>query len=78
VVFAWLFACLAVVFLLAKAFGGDHGWLYASLVMAGAHILAAILVMCRARAGLSRQLFPLTTEEIKKDQTWLETRTKHD
>jgi uncharacterized membrane protein YqjE len=77
-VFAWLFVCLAGVFLLAKAFGGENGWLWASLVMAGAHIFAAMLLAMRAKAGLGRQLFPLTSEEIKKDQAWLETRTKHD
>lgn len=77
-VFAWLFFCLALVFLLAKAFGGDHGWVWASLVMFGAHVVAASLLAWRAKAGLGRQLFPLTMEELKKDQEWLETRTKHD
>jgi uncharacterized membrane protein YqjE len=75
-VFAWLFLCLAVVFLLAKAFGGENGWLWASLIMAGAHLVVASLLALRAKAGLSQQLFPLTMEELKKDQQWLETRTK--
>ena len=75
-VFAWLFFCLAVVFLLAKAFGGEHGWLWASLVMAGLHLTVASVLALRAKAGLARPLFPLTTQEFKKDQEWLENTTK--
>jgi uncharacterized membrane protein YqjE len=75
-IFAWLFVCLAVVFLLAKAFGGDYGWVWASLVMAGVHLAVAVVLALRAKAGLTKPLFPLTTEEFKKDQQWLETRTK--
>jgi uncharacterized membrane protein YqjE len=76
-VFAWLFFCLAVVFLLAKAFGGENGWLWASLVMAGLHLVAACIFALRAKAGLARPVFPITTQEFKKDQEWLETKTKH-
>jgi uncharacterized membrane protein YqjE len=72
-VFAWLFFCLAVVFLLAKAFGGENGWLWASLVMAGLHVIVASLLALRAKAGIAKPLFPVTTEEFKKDQEWLET-----
>jgi uncharacterized membrane protein YqjE len=77
-IFAWFFLCLAGVFLLAKAFGGENGWIWASLVMFGVHVLVASLLALRAvtKAGLSRQLFPLTREELKKDQEWLETQTK--
>jgi len=75
-VFAWLFLCLTVVFLLAKAFGEPNGWLWASLVMAGLHIIVAGLLALRAKAGLSKPLFPITTQEFKKDQEWLETTTK--
>ena len=76
-VFAWLFFCLAVVFLLAKAFGGENGWLWASLVMAGLHLVFAGVLALRAKAGLATPLFPITTQEFKKDQEWLETTTKH-
>jgi uncharacterized membrane protein YqjE len=76
-VFAWLFLCLAAVFLLAKAFGEPNGWLWASLIMAGLHIVVACVLALRAKAGLAQPMFPITTQELKKDQEWLETTTKH-
>ena len=75
-VFAWLFLCLGVVFVLAKFFGGEHAWLWASLAMAGAHFAAAIVLALGLKSKLNTPLFPLTTEELKKDQQWLETQTK--
>lgn len=75
-VFAWLFLCLAGVFLLAKAFGGENGWLWASLVMAALHFVAASILALWAKAGLAKPMFPITTQEFKKDQEWLESSTK--
>jgi uncharacterized membrane protein YqjE len=76
-VFAWFFLCFAAVFLLAKAFGGENGWLWATLVMAGLHLIVAAVLALRAKAGLSTPLFPITTQEFKKDQEWLESTKKH-
>ncbi len=70
--FGWLFACLAVVFLIAKAFGGPHGWVWAALVMAGAHLAVVGVLLLMLKSKLSTALFPITTAELKKDQAWLD------
>ena len=75
-VFAWLFLCLATVFVIAKVFGGGNAWLWASLAMAGAHFAAALVLALGLKSKLNTPLFPVTTEELKKDQQWLETQTK--
>lgn len=68
----WLFVCLALVFLLAEAIGGTHSFVWASLIIAGVHLAATLglAFVLKGRAGA--QLFPLTSEELKKDQAWLE------
>lgn len=70
--FGWLFGCLAAVFLIAKAFGGPNGWVWAALLMAGAHLagVAALLLMLKSKLGTA--LFPITSAELKKDQEWLD------
>jgi len=70
--FGWLFACLAFVFLLAKAFGGPHGWLWAALVMAGLHFAGVLALALLLKSRLGTTLFPMTTAELKKDQEWLD------
>jgi uncharacterized membrane protein YqjE len=70
--FGWLFACLAVVFLLAKAFGGANGWVWAALIMAGLHFAGVLALALALKAKLHTSLFPLTTAELKKDQQWLD------
>jgi uncharacterized membrane protein YqjE len=67
----WLFACFAAIFLLAKALG-ENGWLWASLAMAAVHFIAAAALARTLRAKAAEPMFPLTTEEFKKDQQWLE------
>ena len=71
-VFAWVFACLAVVFLLARAFGGGGAWIWASLAMAGAHLLGAFLLGWGLKSKVKTKLFPLTAEEFQQDRIWLE------
>ena len=73
--FLWLFLCLGLVSLLAEQFT-RHGWLWSSLIMAGAHLVLILLLAAVLRRKASTQLFPLTTEELKKDQEWLERHTK--
>ena len=75
-VFAWLFLCLAAVFVIAYIFGGGSAWLGASLAMAGAHIVGVIVLGLALKSKINTPIFPLTTEELKKDQQWLETQTK--
>jgi uncharacterized membrane protein YqjE len=74
-VFMWLFLCLGVTSLLAGAFL-RHGWLWSSLIMAGAHLTLILFVAAALRRKAATPLFPLTTEEIKKDQAWLEQQTQ--
>ena len=70
--FGWLFACLAAVFLLAKAFGGANAWVWAALIMAGVHFAGVIALGLVLRSKLGTTLFPITTAEIKNDQEWLD------
>ena len=53
--FGWLFACLAAVFLLAKAFGGANGWVWAALIMAALHF-AGVAVLARAQPRVRLRL----------------------
>ncbi len=73
--FGWLFACLAVVFLLAKAFGGANGWVWAALVMAALHFVGVFALARMLKSKLGTTLFPITTAELKKDQEWLDQQT---
>ncbi len=70
--FGWLFACLATVFLLAKAFGGANGWVWAALIMAGLHFAGVLALALVLKSKLRTTLFPMTTAELKKDQEWLD------
>jgi uncharacterized membrane protein YqjE len=72
--FLWLFTCLGITSLLAGAFR-EHGWLWASLIMAGAHLLLILIVAAALKRKAATPLFPLTAEELKKDQAWLEQTT---
>ena len=70
--FGWLFACLAAVFLLAKAFGGTNGWMWAALIMAALHFTGVTAIALILKSKLGTTLFPMTTAELKKDQEWLD------
>lgn len=70
--FGWLFACLAAVFLLAKALGGGNSWLWATLIMAGVHFAGVVALVLLLKSKLFKSLFPITTAELKKDQEWLD------
>lgn len=69
--FGWLFLCLGIVFLLAKAMG-DYGWVWATLIVGAAHIAIAVVLGMILRARGGRPFFPLTTAEFQKDREWLE------
>lgn len=70
--FGWLFACLAAVFVIARAFTGPNAFVWASLIMLAAHLagVAALLLMLKSRLGTT--LFAMTVDELKKDQKWLD------
>lgn len=72
---AWLFICIGLAALLAECFT-KHPWLWASLIIAGAHALVAGILAMAFRQQASTPLFPLTTQELKKDQEWLNQQTK--
>ena len=69
--FGWLFLCLGVASRLAEAFS-NHGWLWASLIVAAAHFALVFVLVAVLKRKAETPLFPLTTEELKKDQEWLE------
>ena len=75
-VFGYFFAVLAVVFLIGLAFGGGTAWLYVVAATALAHFIFAAVLLLVARAKLGAPLFPLTLEELQKDQEWLKKNAK--
>jgi uncharacterized membrane protein YqjE len=75
VVFGYFFFVLALVFLVALAFGSGS-WVYVLLGAALLHIIGAAALVLIARFRLGVPLFPLTLEELKKDQEWLKSNAK--
>ena len=75
-VFGYFFFILALVFLIALAFGGGSAWIYVLLGAAFLHLVGAALLVLFARVKLGVPLFPLTLEELRKDQEWLKTHAK--
>jgi uncharacterized membrane protein YqjE len=75
-VFGYLLLVLALVFLVALAFGGGNAWIWVLLGAAVLHFLGAAILMLVAKGRLGTPLFPLTLDELKKDQEWLKTTTK--
>lgn len=75
VVFGWLFFCVAMVFWMTPALG-PNGGVWAALIVAGAHFLGAGGLALALKAGRHYEYFPLTNEELKKDQAWLDQQTK--
>jgi uncharacterized membrane protein YqjE len=74
--FGWLFVCLAAVFLLAKALGGESPWVWAALMMAALHLAGIVVLGLIMKSKLRKSLFPMTTGELKKDQEWLDQQTR--
>lgn len=75
-VFGYFFLVIGLVFLIALAFGGGNAWIWVLLAAALLHILGAIVLLLIAKSRLSTPLFPLTLDELKKDQEWLNTTIK--
>ena len=74
--FGYCFLVLAIVFFIALAFGNPNAWIYVLLAAALAHLVIAAVLLLIARIKLGAPLFPLTLEELKKDQEWLKTNAK--
>ncbi|MEI9896379.1 MAG: phage holin family protein [Chthoniobacter sp.] len=75
-VFGYFFVVLTLVFLIALLCGGGNAWI---AVLGGAavfHLIIAGLLLLIAKVRLGAPLFPLTLEELKKDQEWLKTNAK--
>ncbi len=67
-VLGWFFVCLALVFVLSAAMG--VAW--AALAVAAAHFAAVAVLALMLKGRATSQWFPLTVEELKKDQAWLD------
>lgn len=76
VVFGYFFLVFAIVFLIALPFANPNAWIYVLAGAALAHLVGAALLLLIARIRLGAPLFPLTLEELKKDQEWLKTHAK--
>jgi uncharacterized membrane protein YqjE len=75
VIFGYFFLVLFLVFLIGLAFGG-HAWVWVMLGAAIIHIILAGVLLLVAKVRLGQPLFPITLEELKKDQEWLKTNAK--
>ena len=75
-VFGWLFVCLALVFVIAGAIDGAHAFVWAALILAAVHFAAVAVLAMLLKGRTSAPLFPLTVEELKKDQAWLDEQKK--
>lgn len=70
--FGWLFFCLAAIFFVEAILGGPHAWLWAASAMAAVHVAGAILLAITLKSRIRTPLFPLTAEELRKEQEWLD------
>lgn len=75
VIFGYFFFVLFLVFLVGLAFGGN-AWVWVMLGAAVVHFIIAAVLLLVAKTRLGVPLFPLTLEELKKDQEWLNTNAK--
>ena len=75
-VFGYLFLILALVFLIALAFGGGSAWIWVLATVSLGHFAGAAFLFIFARMKLNAPLFSMTLEELKKDQEWLKTIAK--
>jgi uncharacterized membrane protein YqjE len=74
--FGYFFLVIALAFLIARAFGDGSAWPWVLAAAALFHFILAGLLLLIARLRLGVPLFPLTLEELKKDQEWLKTNAK--
>jgi uncharacterized membrane protein YqjE len=75
-VFGYFLLVLGLVFLIALAFDNENAWIWVLLGAAAMHFAGAVALVFIAKAKLSTPLFPLTLDELQKDQAWLRTTKK--
>ncbi len=73
IVFGYLFLVIALVFLVALAFGGGDAWIWVTLGAAVLHFIGAAGLLLLAKMKLGQPMFAATLDELKKDQQWLKT-----
>ncbi len=76
VIFGYFLLVIGLVFLISLAFGGGNAWIWVLMAAAGVHFLIALILLLIAKARLGIPFFPLTLDELKKDQEWLKTTIK--
>ena len=74
VVFGYFFLCIAAVFLIALAFGGN-AWPWVLLGMGVLHLLLGAALAFIAKTRLSKAMFSATLGELRKDHEWLTSTT---
>ena len=75
-VFGYLFAVIALVFLVAHLIGGEMAWIWVLLGAAALHFLGAAGLVLVARSRLGTPMFSASLDELKQDQEWLKTNAK--
>lgn len=75
-IFGYFLLVLGLVFLIALAFDNPHAWIWVLLGAALLHFMVAAMLLLTAKAKLGIPLFPLTLDELRKDQEWLKTTIK--
>ena len=71
-IFGYLFFVIALVFLIAMAFG-ENAWIWVMLGAGFVHFIGTAILLLIAKAKLSQPMFAATLDEFKKDQQWLKT-----
>ena len=75
-VFGYLFAVIALVFLVAHRIGGETAWIWVMLGAAALHFIGAAVVLLIAKSRLGVPVFSASLDELKQDQEWLKTNAK--
>ena len=73
-VFGYLFFWLAAIFAIAFAIGGKAAWIWVTFGAALLHLVAAVALLFRVKTLVAAPLFPITLDELRKDQAWLESK----
>ena len=72
-IFGYLFAVIALVFLVAHWIGGETAWIWVMLGAAALHFLCAAVLLLVAKSRLGVPMFSASLDELKQDQEWLKT-----
>ena len=75
-IFGYLFAVIALVFLVAHFIGGETAWIWVMLGAAALHFLGAAGLVLAAKSRLGVPMFSASLDELKQDQEWLKTIAK--